>query len=71
VIRLGAVTRTAFSGTTVVMTESTENGPESLLKVPPARQRKGDGPEDLIKATEQMREDREAAMTEPDPVSDR
>jgi hypothetical protein len=49
------------------MTESTENGPEALLKVPPGQQRTGEGPEDLIKATEQMRDEREAAMKEDSP----
>jgi len=59
------------------MTESTENDPDALenepdalLKVPPVQQREGDGPEDLIKATEQMRDEREEAMKEMDPDTD-
>jgi hypothetical protein len=52
------------------MTESTENEPDDLLKVPPAQQRTGESPEDLIKATEQMRDEREEAMKDRDPDND-
>jgi hypothetical protein len=52
------------------MTESTENEPDDLLKVPPAQQRTGESPEDLIKATEQSGTNGKKAMKERDPDND-